>query len=240
MKVKAKQLAIMIFVLFFGGIALTMALQLWNTTTDKEPVKFSDGAFEGAYNPADIRGSYTFQEISDVFEIELDVLFKAFNIPEETDGTVIKSKDLEGLYANSMAEVGNSSIQVFVALYKGLPIETDETYLPLSAKAVLLDSGAQFTADQLQYLETYAIVGAPSETAPATDVAIATEASEEPAINGTTTVQQALDLGITQEQLETVLGAPMPPTNQTIKDYCSTNGLSFGTIKTALLELLTD
>ena len=36
------------------------------------------GEFAGQYNPADIRGSYTFDDISNAFEIPIEDLGKAF------------------------------------------------------------------------------------------------------------------------------------------------------------------
>lgn len=56
-------------------------------------------------------------------------------------------------------------------------------------------------------------------------------------ISGSSTVQSALDLGLTQEQIIEVLGEYDDET-QLIKDVATANGLSFGKVKTALNELL--
>ena len=73
MKIKAVTMGIIILIVIFGGIGATMAVDLWTTTTDKIPVLIKDGEFAGAYNPADIRGSYTFADVADLFEIDLQV-----------------------------------------------------------------------------------------------------------------------------------------------------------------------
>jgi hypothetical protein len=70
MKLTAKPLAALIFVILFGWIGLTTALGWWQTKTTKEPVKFAEG-IAGQYDPADIRGSYLFGDISRLFEIPL-------------------------------------------------------------------------------------------------------------------------------------------------------------------------
>lgn len=57
-------------------------------------------------------------------------------------------------------------------------------------------------------------------------------------IKGKTTFNDILGLGITPQQIETILGAAMPPGTQTVKDYCAVNGLSFSAVKEQLLELI--
>lgn len=59
----------------------------------------------------------------------------------------------------------------------------------------------------------------------------------EPLVKGSTTFQQVLDAGITQVQIEAILGAAMPPGNATIKDYCLEQGISFSEIKDQLNAL---
>ena len=57
-------------------------------------------------------------------------------------------------------------------------------------------------------------------------------------MKGTTTFQQAMDAGLTKEQIEEIIGGPMPAANTAIRDYCSQNGLSFSEIKTKLNDAL--
>ncbi len=241
MKIKLWMLALLIFVVIFGGIGLTMLTGDWATESDKTPAKFTTGESAGEYNPEDIRGSYTFQDVADAFEIELSVLYDAFGIPAGTDGTAVKTKDIEAVYGD--AEIGNGSVQVFVALYKNLPVTLSETYLPKRAAEIILETNLSLTQAQKDYLALYQIdtsaadtAAAPAETEAAETEAAAAEA--EPAVKGTTTFQQAMDAGLTKEQIEAIIGGPMPAANTAIRDYCSQNGLSFSEIKTKLNDTL--
>lgn len=287
MKITIGKMSIWVLILFFGGIFATIATDLWTTTTTKVPVKYSEGDAAGSYNPEDIRGSYTFAEVSELFEVELAVLYEAFGIDLDTDGTEIQTKDLEGMYEALPFEVGNESVQVFVALYKDLPITLTETYLPVQAIEILKGLDREWTAEELDYFDQYSIeivqgeteeptVEEPAVTAeesiePAVEPEPAVEASEEPAkvteeivkteeepaktgeaavseksseeeetnlVNGSATFQQVLDGGITQEQIESIIGDTMPPTNQTVKDYCTQNNLSFSQIKDEINALV--
>lgn len=63
------------------------------------------------------------------------------------------------------------------------------------------------------------------------------ETESELTINGSTTFQQALDTGITPQQIESIIGDTMPSASQSIKDYCTENGLQFSTIKDRMNQL---
>ena len=239
MKIKLWMIAVLVFVVIFGGIGITMLTGDWATESDKVPSKYTTGENAGEYNPEDIRGSYTFQDVTNAFGIDLAVLFDAFGIPAGTDGTSVKTKDIEATYGD--AEIGNGSIQVFVGLYKNLPVTLDGTYLPKRAVDILLEANPSLTQEQKEYLALHQIdtsavdTAAPAETQAAE--ASGTE-EDEPAIKGTTTFQQALDAGLTQEQIEAILGGPMPAANMAVRDYCTQNGLSFSDIKTKLNDAL--
>lgn len=238
MKIKAITMGILLFVLIFGGIGATMAVDLWSTTSDKTPAKITSGESAGSYNPADIRGSYTFQQVADLFEIELQVLYTAFNIPAETLGEDIQTKDLETLFADSGAEIGNESVQIFVALYKNLPIDLDETLLPEQAVTLILEENGALTAQQKEYLTTHSVnLSSVTVTVPAETKESTTEETEN-VVNGSATFQKVMDAGITQEQIEKIINDTMPPTNQTVKDYCVEKGLSFSDIKAQLNALI--
>ena len=239
MKIKMWVVALVIFLVICGGIGITMLTGDWATTTDKIPAKYETGESAGEYNPEDIRGSYTFNDVSGLFGVELTVLYDAFGIPQGTDGAAIKTKDIEASYGD--AEIGNESVQVFVALYKGLPVTLVDTYLPKRAVEILLDVNPALTQEQKEYLVIHEIdaelMDAEEFTA-AIEAAESAEAEAEQGIKGGTTFQQAMDFGITREQIETVLGGEMPAANMAIRDYCTQQGVSFSEIKAALNELL--
>jgi len=190
------------------------------------------------------------------------VLLAAFGFPTDKDPAQTKAKDLEALYAGLAHEIGTDSIRMFVALYKNLPIELDDTYLPAPAVPLILAGNTSLTAEQKAYLASHQVdlgpaaagtAATPAQTSPTAAVPTASAASTastaasaipsetkvapaatEPVVNGQSTFQQLLDAGITRAQIEQAIGAPMPPTNQSVKDYCSSKGISFSTVKNAL------
>lgn len=237
-KISSKFMALTVFLVIFGGIGATILADVWTTESTKVPVTYKEGEFEGQYNPEDIRGSYTFSEVSELFEVELDDLLEAFGIPEGTDGTTIQTKVLEEMYPNLPNEIGNGSVQLFVAFYKGLPFEFDDTYLPEQAKDILYRVNDKLTAEDKAYIESHlAVLPEPSGE---TDEPAAPEATEEaePLVKGATTFQQVLDAGITKAEIEEIIGSVMPATNTPIKDYCLEKGLSFSEVKDKLNALI--
>ena len=71
-------LGLIVLVFIFGGIWISSLTGSWQTTSTKIPATYTSGEFAGQYNPADIRGSYTFGEISDNFKIPLNDLGDCF------------------------------------------------------------------------------------------------------------------------------------------------------------------
>ena len=118
----SKSLGAIIFVILFGGVAFTTAMGWWQTESSKKPATFSTGEFAGQYDPADIRGSYTFGNIETSFDIPSTVLAQAFDIQTD-DPSIFSVKDLEEIYAGSEFEIGTASVRLFVAFYKNLPFD---------------------------------------------------------------------------------------------------------------------
>ena len=256
MKITIAVLAILISAILFGGIALLIGGDIWSTTSEKQPATYNSGDNEGTYNPADIRGSYTFAEVSDLFKIDLNVLYNAFNIAEGTDGTQIQTKDMETVYGAETG-IGNESVQVFVALYKGLPIDLGDTILPEAAVNILLEKG-NLTEEEETYILAHSVAidetaatnsatasqqndaepSQPKESSNESDAKESDGTEEEQLVKGSTTFQQVLDAGITKQQIEAIIGSELPQTNQTVKDYCNAVGLTFSEIKDQLNALV--
>ncbi len=248
MNLTSKPLAAIIFVVFFGGIALTTATGWWQTTSSKEAATYTEGEFAGQSNPADIRGSYTFGDVEKNFGIPSTILAQAFLI-ESNDPATFAVKGLEEMYATSEFEIGTASVRLFVAFYNGLPIDlSTDMYLPENAAALLKER--KLTPEQLTYLEAHTIpnpaaASDSSEVVPAqgaesapeaepTQSAAMSEASTEKLVKGKTSFQEILDWGVSQAVIEQVMGAPMPNPLTKVKDYCAEKGLDFETIKPAL------
>jgi len=233
---------------------VTSALGMWLTESTKDPARYEEGEAAGQYRPDDIRGSYTFGEISNLFEIPLEDLAAAFALPVGSDPALFACKDLESLYGGleeAGTAVGTSSVRLFVAWYRDLPYEIEEeTYLLNPAVEILLQK-ADLTAEQQDYLLAHSVgleasgTGAEMpalevQSTPDAAMAGATLVPQEHAeeterlIKGKTTFREVLDWGVPQEAIESILGGLMPNPLTTIKDYCTTNGLEFSSIKAAL------
>jgi hypothetical protein len=241
MNLTSKPLAIIVMVLMFGGIFFSSAMGWWATESTKEPVTFTDGEFAGEANPADIRGSYTFGDIANSFDVTPEVLAQAFGITEG-DPAVFAVKELEVIYADSGFEIGTASVRLFVAYYAGLPFDTtdQEIYMPQSATDILLAKG-NLSPEQIAYLEAYTVTLGESvpavepviESTPAPAEASSTT-SEEYMVKGKTVFGDLIAWGVPQETIEGLIGMSMPDPAMSVKDFASANGLDFETLKPAL------
>ena len=237
MTITSKPLAVIVLVIMFGGIAFSSAMGWWVTESTKQPVTFTEGDFAGQANPADIRGSYTFGDIATSFDVTPEVLAQAFGVTEG-DPAAFAVKELEVISLDSGYEIGTVSVRLFVAYYTGLPFDTtgQEIYLPQPATDILLAKG-NLTSEQIAYLEKYKVtLGASAPVAESTLVVVATSStvSEENIVKGKTTFGELLAWGVSQEIIESIIGAPLPDLAMTMKDYASANGLNFETLKPAL------
>ena len=236
MKLKSNVLTIAVLAILFGGILLSSSLGWWQTESSKEAATFTEGEFAGMPNPADIRGSYTFGDVQANFGVPAELLAQAFQV-EITDSAAFPVKELEAQYEDSAAEIGTASVRLFVALYTGLPYDltVETSYLPESAVQIL--QTRELTVEQNDYLSSHTVALDALPTAEAV-VETAPAAEEEVAdtfIKGKTTFAEVLSWGVTQEQIEAVLGLPMPSENLTvIKDFVVENGLDFETVKSEL------
>lgn len=243
MRIKSLQLTIIILILIFGSVAVTSALGIWKTTNDKVPMTYKEGTFAGQYNPADIRGSYTFDDIFNNFKVPIEDLGKAFGVRDPSKYANFQCKELETLYAGLAAEgkeVGTGSVRYFVALYKGLPITgAEETYLPKTAVEILKVK-ANLTAEQVEIIEKYSVelpnVTTSSSSSPAFEKT--SEVGAEKTIKGITTFKDLLDWGLPKEDIEKAINDKLPDSEKTIKDYAGAKGIEFSTIKGALEKLL--
>ena len=247
MTLTSKPLAFILFIIMFGGIAVSSALGWWQTESTKVPAAFTEGEFAGQANPADIRGSYTFGDISSSFDVAPDVLAQAFQVTSDEPAS-FAVKDLESLYLDSGYEIGTNSVRLFVAFYAGLPFDTtgQEIYLPQPAADILL-ANVTLTPEQMEYLQAHTVEVAPAgpepaaaqseESAPETESAqpapeTGTSDTEEYVVKGKTTFGELISWGVPQEVIEQTIGGPMPDPAMKAKDYATANGLDFEILKT--------
>jgi len=242
MRITPRWMAVFVVTILFGGILVSMALGEWTTKNTKEPLKFTEGKFAGENNPADIRGSYTFGDVSRLFDIPLEDLAVAFLI-SESDVAAVSLKTLEEKFADLDVEVGTGSVKLFVALYKGLPydLSTEDAFL-LPEAVELIKQNTSLSQEQLDYLEIYTVSNAGELVAPEmqeeTQPADSDHGAEDYKIAGKTTFQNLLDWGVRQEDIEEAIGEPLPSTYLLIKDWAAAEGVSFSTLKSELQALV--
>jgi len=144
-------LAIVIMTIFFGSVGVGKITGTWQTMGRRTPLAFSSGSIAGINDPADIRGSWTFGEISNLYDIPLKDLGKAFALKDEKQMGNFLCKDLESLYveySKQGKDVGTHTVRVFVAWYKGLPIDERNAYFPDTVKEVLNTKGSLTNAQK--------------------------------------------------------------------------------------------
>lgn len=155
MKMKTTRVPLIALAILVIGIVASMLMGFWQTESSKTPKKFENNAqFGGQYRADDIRGSYTFKEISDLYNIPLESLAQGFGV-EQNKAADFKCKDLETIYKDSKVEVGTGSVKMFVAFYLGQPYDIEEdTYVPKKAAQVIEEKGNP-TQQQKDYLKTH-------------------------------------------------------------------------------------
>ena len=242
MKIGAKGIAASAIATILGGVVLLMALGSWQTESEKIPVKFSTGEFAGMANPGDIRGSYSFADVEKNFPVTADILAAAFALD-----VMVKpaqdylAKDLEALYgdvADGAGEVGTDSLKWFVSLFTGLPFTpAEDTYVPSTVVEVLRDSGKVVDADTLAQLEAKSVEPlVPGIVPDVVDTHV--ESTTERVIKGTTTYADVISWGVTQAEIETILGVPLKSKTDKIRDHLLANNLEFSVVKTQLQALV--
>ena len=168
MKLKPATAVFFSILFVVAGILASSALGWWQTESNKIPPRLETAAIGAGtgteagqtvtYDPAGIKGSFTFGEISRLYAIPLEDLADAFGV-DRGKAEAFKVKELETVYAKG-SEVGTSSVRLFAAWYKGLPFERkEESVLPVPAVEILREK-AVLTPEQTAYLDAHAFVPA--------------------------------------------------------------------------------
>lgn len=230
MKLQNKTLFISIIIIIFGGIIISDNLGFWITGSTKVPRKTE----VGVYDPGDIRGSYSFDDISNSFNITPEVLAEAFGIITENPN-IVQAKDIENLYGDleEGIEIGTGSIKYFVALYCGIPYESEDI-LPLRAIEILYEEGKITDEKREQLMASVTDLSQRVFNEPIED-----DMEEEIfQVKGKTTVQEVINAGVSIEELQAILGIEIESRGALIKDLCTENSLSFSEIKTEINQRL--
>jgi hypothetical protein len=241
MILRSKAVAVIVFTVVFGGIGISALLGFWQTESSKTPIAFTTGEFTGFANPADIRGSYSFEDIERNFNVPTEVLSRAFNL--ESDSPEFQVKNLEAVFGEleDGGELGTDSIRLFVARYSGLPYEADPETRLLDLALVELETkltSADLNLLQSRSIESLAYAKITAAMIQSIDFEDEEEDLEEKIVKGNTSFYDLMSWGLTKEDIELALGIPMGDSTQRIRDYCILEGLDFSIYKDKLQALL--
>ena len=237
MRIKAKTAGISFFILMLGGILISMAADYWATEGSKDPLKYTEGDFAGENNPADIRGSYSMDDVHNAFDIPVETLTTAFGLSHEENPGSIQIKLFEDFFGIvDGKEIGTDSMRYFVALYKGLPYVAEEGTALLKPAISILRKEGSMTEEELSLAAENAIS---PETAEINETA--TEDHDDTVlmeIKGKTMFSELYDWGLSKEDVEKILSMPAGARTMSVRDFCIANGIEFSTVKEPLQELL--
>lgn len=233
-KISTRMLGIVSALILFGGIGFSMLLGVWNVESSKQPALIRSGAFIGEPSPSDIRGSYSWEDVSKAFEIPSVLLMEAFGASASSD----KVSLLEAQYLGKIPEgqeVGTDSVRLFVSLYTLLPHTPEEgTLLPRSAIMVLKREGKDGSPNFDEVAARAVNIGGLSAMP---GQGVGAGASKPLFLTGQTTFKDLVALGYLIGDIEAVVGKPKNLA-MTVKDYALEQGIEFSEIKAKLSTLV--
>jgi hypothetical protein len=241
MKLSSTAIAVVVVVAFAGGVLGAQVAGVWQTEGSKTPARLATGAFAGEYDPADIRGSYSFGDIGEAFEVPVSALAAAYGVGNTDNPEAILVKTLEEAFEglHEELEIGTDSVRLFVAKYLDRPITVaDSTGIPETAIPILEERG---TVDP-ELLSRVVVLPteATDAVAAAPDAARAPEEEEreERTIRGMTTFAELLGWGVAEEDLEAVFSGSIGPPSAALRDYAKEVGVEFSVVKDRIQALV--
>ena len=232
MKIKTLIIALAVALVGFGAIYYLEADEEEHSDNEGISLNLSSEESINASDAYSISGNTSILEVSQVFGIDEAILKEAFCLGDEVDLSTFETRDLEHYYLNldESVEVGNESMQAFVALYNNLDFELEDIYLSTEGIALLNEYG-KLNAEQQGYFESHGVEITEVSLA---DVEIDSESDDN--YSGNTSLQDVINSGITLEEIETITGISISDTNILLRDYAEDNGLSYGGLKEDLKD----
>lgn len=227
MKAKPIIIASSIALTFILGITLATSTGLW--TSEEEGGSGNTESHLVSTDVTTISGTTSFKEIADVYGVSITTLYEVFQIDSSFDSNAFETRDLESYYLDLEEEVGNESVQAFVALAQGLPVELIDVYLPSTAVDWLVQN-ASLDDVQKTYFDTHTVI----LTAFNNEGVDVSSDESGASISGNTTLQDLINQGLSKESIEEITGIKITNTYDLVRTYCEDNGLSYGTIKSQL------
>lgn len=239
MKLSNIMIAAVVVVAFAGGVLGAQIAGVWQTESSKIPATYAEGEFAGEYNPADIRGSYSFGDIEKAFDVPVSSLAEAYGAGDLENPAAVLVKSLEEGYegVHDSLEIGTDSVRLFVARYLDRPITVaDTTGIPDTAIPILQQRG---TVDEELLAR---VVVLPGDLLPLVgtlpEAEDTPEESEERTVKGMTTIGELLIWGVPEAEIEQLFGGDIGPGNTVLRDFAAEQGVEFSSIKTQLQALV--
>jgi hypothetical protein len=204
MTIKPFVFGVLVLVIFEGMILGFQKVGIWSVsgkvTRDGQAVQPAAGDVDS------IKGWMTLEQVSTAFDVPLQELLVAFNLPVDTPAsTALKDMEsdtfsVEGLrdWLQSRAQPAQPEGNVEPAQDHPVPMPTAVPTEPAAAP----ESSEHIAPDRM--------------------------------VTGKTTFQDLLDWGVEQAAIEEVIGGALPPLPTLVKDYVTQQGVPFSEVKSAL------
>lgn len=238
MKLSNTAIAVVVVVAFAGGVLGAQMAGVWQTESSKIPARYADGDFAGEYDPADIRGSYSFGDIEEAFDVPVAALAKAYGVGDVDNPGAVQVKTLEEAFEglHEELEIGTDSVRLFVAKYLDRPITVaDSTGIPETAIPILEERGTvdDDLLSRIVALPAEATTGVAADPPPEEE-----EEREDRTIRGMTTFAELLGWGVPEEDLAELFGGSIGPGSAALRDYAKEVGMEFSVVKEQIQALV--
>lgn len=207
---------------------------------------------------AEIRGSFTLEEVEQLYGVPPEAIIEGFNLSKDTNPAIFRLNNLKEIYhpvelEGEIYEVETDTVKTFVSLYTGMPYISEETfYLPKHAVDYLINRN-KLSGEKKDYWEnhTFDLILIKSDSSdkfneeknitdyPEEETIKIEEFTKNTSIAGRTTIAELLAMGIDEESFKKLTGLEIPEQkNISVRDYAVSNGIDFGEIRGKLETFL--
>jgi hypothetical protein len=197
----------LVLAVFLGVIYAFQDAGLWSTSGK---VNAQGGAVQPeASDVTTIKGWMTLEQISTTYNVSLEEIIQAFNLPAGTpSSTAVKDLESESFSVSGLRDWLASRASSEAASPTRALVQPTPTPLPTAVSTPPASEAGEHTTEDYK-------------------------------ISGQTTFQDLLDWGLTRETIETVAGIAMPDdTSLRLREYLSGNGVRFSEVKAKLQDKL--
>ncbi len=203
----------LVLTIFLGTILAFQAAGIWSVSG--KITSGGDAVQPSGDDTNTIKGWMTLGQVTTTYDVSLADLIAQFALPADTPPeTAIKDLESDSFSVTSLRDWLTTRADT------SQPALPDD---PTPAPAVPLEP-VEVTQTSL-----------PETAVPEAPTPAATEHSApDKTITGKTTFQELLDWGVSNEAIQRVIGGELPPLSTSVKDYVTSQGLEFSSMKTNL------